>query len=86
MFGISFAKLIVLVAVVAAAWFGIRYLQIRSEAPRRGARSAAPERPPASGARPGGPAAATEDLVKCPVCATYVTRGARSCGRADCPY
>src|SRR5215831_14233293 len=79
-FGISFAKLIVLVVVFAAAWYGIRYLQMRSEAPRRSVRRDAPEPPPAAGPRPGGAPAATEDLVKCPVCATYVTRGARSCG------
>ncbi|MCR9257629.1 MAG: hypothetical protein NXI16_16205 [Alphaproteobacteria bacterium] len=28
-----------------------------------------------------------EDLVKCRVCDTFVAaRGAKSCGRADCPY
>jgi len=28
-----------------------------------------------------------EDMIACRVCGAYVpARGARSCGRADCPY
>lgn len=26
-----------------------------------------------------------QDVEKCPVCGTYVARGARGCGRGDCP-
>ena len=78
MFGLSFAKLILLALVVAAVWFGFRYLQARDRALAAARRAAqpAPERVGRGG---------TEDLVKCPVCATYVARTAGACGRGDCP-
>ena len=93
-FGLSFAKLIVLAAVFAAAWYGIRYLQMRSEQPLARRRPGREDAARADGGRPAGspagahaaPAGPAEDLLKCPVCATYVTRGASRCGRADCPY
>ena len=84
----SLAKLIVLAVVIAAAWYGIRYLQMRSEQPLARRRGAPDAPPPSAGRQRAGAAgpAATEDLVKCPACATYVTRGAGRCARADCPY
>lgn len=80
MFGISLAKLIVLAAVVAAVWFGFRYLQARDRALAAARRAAEPP----SG-RVGRGAAPAEELVKCPVCATYVASAAGACGRGDCP-
>ncbi|MBI3513324.1 MAG: hypothetical protein HY060_04570 [Proteobacteria bacterium] len=87
----SFAKLLVLAAVLAAVWFGFRYLQARTrdtELPRGGTRDGAkrPVGAPPGPSRAETPPGVTEDLLKCPVCATYVTRGASRCGRADCPY
>jgi hypothetical protein len=79
MFGLSFAKLLLLAVVFAVAWYGIKHLQARERqaAVRRAAGNASAE-----GA---GRIGATEDLVKCPVCTTYVARAAAGCGRADCP-
>jgi uncharacterized protein len=84
-FGISFAKLLVLGIVVAAVWFGIRWLQDQTrpqESPRDAVRKPAPGPAPSAAGRA---AASTEDLTKCPVCGTYVARGAPRCDRADCP-
>ena len=79
MFGISLAKLLLLAAAFAVVWYGLKHLQARERqaAVRRATGSA-----PTEGA---GRIGATEDLVKCPVCATYVARAAAGCGRADCP-
>jgi hypothetical protein len=89
-FGISFAKLLVLGIVVAAVWFGIRWLQDQTR-PQDTVRKPAPGPAPSStGAKPSTAArdaqpASAEDLTKCPVCGIYMARGAPRCDRADCP-
>jgi hypothetical protein len=90
MFGLSLSKLLVLLIVCGAVWYGLKYLKVRERALARDAQRAAADRTSraASGAAAGGvgqAAAVAEDLSKCPVCATYVARGAHGCGRADCP-
>jgi len=88
MFGFSLQKLIVLIAIVAAVWYGFKWVS-RLQAARdaelkaKGTRAAKPRKPgrrsPASDD--------AEDMVQCPVCRAYVqARGASSCGRSDCPY
>jgi hypothetical protein len=88
-FGISFGKLVLLGLLVAAVWFGFRWLQAqgRDRSPDPAAKKPPPG--PAAAARGAAPAGTApggaEELTKCPVCATYVVRGAPRCGRADCP-
>jgi hypothetical protein len=76
MFGFSFGKIVVLVAVVAAVWYGFRWLeQRRRKVPRTA------DRPEAA------PKVAAEETVQCPQCGAFVVaKGASNCGRADCPY
>ena len=86
MFGLSFAKLLVLVFVVAVVWFGIRWLNDQTrpqDTVRKPTRGPAPASPKPSTARDAPPA--TEELTKCPVCSTYVARNAPRCDRSDCP-
>ncbi|MEJ0067871.1 MAG: hypothetical protein WDO24_03040 [Pseudomonadota bacterium] len=87
MFGLSLSKLLVLLIVCGAVWYGFKYLKLRERQLARDAERATADR--AARPAPGGPAASqaavAEDLSKCPVCATYVARGARGCGRSDCP-
>jgi uncharacterized protein len=85
MFGFSFWKLVVLVAVVAVVWFGFRFLQNREQVRR--AAAAATARPESRQKDRLGPRAVgeTEDLVLCRVCGAYVARTAVGCGRRDCP-
>ncbi len=86
MFGISFPKVLLLVAVVAVVWFGFRWFQ-RWEKERR----ERAEREEEEGNRLGRDAAPrtdsrqTEVMTACRVCGTYVAQGARSCGRPSCP-
>jgi hypothetical protein len=74
----SFAKIALLVAIVALIWFGFRWLSRRDAAAR-----AAP--PPADrlGRAEGGQA---QDLIACAKCGVFVATGASSCGKAGCPY
>ena len=51
---------------------------------RRAADAAVSHAQASTAARDAQPASA-EDLTKCPVCGTYVARGAPRCGRAACP-
>ena len=76
MFGVSFWKIVLLVAVVVAVWSGFRWFE---RAQKEKARIAAR---PARSREPG-----TQDLVACRVCGAFVDEtAARSCGRAGCPY
>ncbi|MBI1779153.1 MAG: hypothetical protein HYR63_27785 [Proteobacteria bacterium] len=80
MFGFSMTKLLVLAAIIAAVWYGYRWIN-RVELLRR---QAAARGEPAMGKRPSAP---SETMVACSTCGTYVApRAARSCGRSDCPY
>jgi hypothetical protein len=81
----TFGKLLVVIAVIAIAWFGWRWFQRwekerRQIADRRDASDAMRRQ------RDGRPAAEVEDLVRCRVCGAFVAAGARNCGRQDCPY
>ena len=79
MFGFSFWKLLLLVAVIFVAWFGWRWYQ-RWEIEQRRAETAK---------RTGGGAAprlSAEDMVACRVCGVYVAKSARACARAECPF
>ncbi len=77
MFGLSFTKVLLLVAVIAIVWFGWRWFQ-RWEKERRApaARQADRVGRDGSGAAVPPKAAQAEDLVACPRCGTYVAAGA----------
>ena len=85
-----FAKLLVLILVIAAVWYGFKYLS-RLDAKRKADKKLR-ERDSGTAARSRGAAPAAtetdaEDMVQCPTCGAYVAaRGTTSCGRADCPY
>ena len=83
MFALSLGKFLLLAVLVGVVWIGFRYKSrvdeirraVREELQRR---QAAPQRRPPIEA---------EDLVKCARCGAYVAaHGAKSCGRADCPW
>jgi uncharacterized protein len=76
MFGFSLPKLIVLAAIIAAVWYGFKFLG-RLEAKRKAEIKA--------GKKAGGSGEA-QNMILCPVCDIYVAAGAASCDRGDCPY
>ncbi len=75
MFGFSLSKLLVLAVIVAAVWYGFKMLGRKTGGGE--AKKAAP--------RGRTKAVDAEDLVRCPVCETYVQPAAGPCERADCP-
>ena len=86
MFGFSISKLMVLAGIVAAVWYGFKFVgrleQARKDAAKAGK---APASGGAAAAKPAAPRDA-EEMVGCPVCGDYVAaRGASACDRTDCP-
>lgn len=86
MFGFSLTKLLFTAAIVYVAWkaFGhfTRMKDQRANKPsvkkqNGGSRQASAPAPGKDG---------IEDMVECKVCNAYVTSGAKSCGRDDCPF
>ena len=87
MFGFSLQKLLLLAAIIAAVWYGFKFVGRLQNA--RDAQAKPSRRKPRW---PGKRRAETksseaEDMVQCPVCQAYVPeRDAHHCGRGDCPY
>lgn len=87
MFGLSFAKVLLLAIVISVVWFGYRWFQRWEK--EQAARNAAAAPRARDQARGGGDARqlGAEDMVACTVCGAYVApRSATSCGKANCPY
>lgn len=73
---ITVPKLFLMVLVVIAVWFAMRWLnRTQTGIVRR-------SQPQPPGAAPQG---AIEDLVACRACGAYVAANARACGKAGCP-
>ena len=90
MFGLpSIQKLIVLAAVVAAVWYGFKFLGRLQKAREAEAKlhqnkeARAPKKKSGGGAQgSGGKGGQVEDLVQCPSCGAYVRAGSTcSCGQ-----
>ena len=99
-FGFSLTKLIFTVLVIVVIWKGFKFfgrlqdIKIRTRKTenlkRQAAQAAAQAGNMAQAKAAKGPDKAsdrTEDMIKCPLCATFVVAsGAEACGREDCPY
>jgi hypothetical protein len=73
-------KILLTLVVVVFVWSGFKYLARMAELRQR--RESAPPPPKR---QPGD--ASAETMVECRVCGTWLpARGAKSCGRPDCPY
>ena len=98
MFGFSIQKLLVLVAILAAVWYGFKLIGRLDQARkaetrvRDGGKRSRPAWWPGGGGSGGGAAGdkgqvQVEDMVQCPTCQAYVpARGAKACERPGCPY
>jgi len=85
MFGFSLSKLIFTAIIVAAVWYGFKYVNRLGEVRRdKLDRQNNPVKPSQKKSSAGGEA---EDMVACSVCGTFVApSSAGNCGRGDCPY
>jgi uncharacterized protein len=87
MFGFSFTKVVVLVAVVAIIWFGFRWFERWQKETREREEKRAARLGGGGGRVPPGAAPQAEEMTACRVCGTYVAAGsARSCGKPNCPF
>ncbi len=90
MFGFSLQKLLVLAAIIAAVWYGFKFVGRLQDQRRADAklRASGAGQPKAAGRDSDGSAApVVEEMVECPVCQAFVpARGTSRCERADCPY
>ena len=73
---IALPKLVLIVLLGFAVWYGMRWLN--RAPPNIVRRRQAP--PPGPGAQH-----AVEDLTACPTCGAYVAASTRGCGQPDCP-
>ena len=87
MFGFSLQKLLLLAAVIGAVWYGFKLVSRLQKNRELEARRQGREPKRRRWTRSSGAAAEPEAMIQCPICETYVAaKGARSCGRDDCPY
>lgn len=94
MFGFSLPKLLFTAIVIAAVFYGFRWItQLQQRNDERVQKRSSPRKPGGSAASSQQRAASRDDaddvetMIECKVCGSYVAAsGARSCGRNDCPY
>lgn len=85
MFGLSFAKLLVLVGLILVVWYGFKFVA-RLQALHQAAERRRTEGARGTEARSSERGREIEELVKCRVCGSYgPSQGPAPCGRADCP-
>ena len=75
MFG--FGKILVLAVIIAAVWYGFKFV----------GRLQAKRQEELKDARREGDSKDAGDMVKCPQCAAFVVAGgAAKCSKSECPY
>ncbi|MCR4379210.1 MAG: hypothetical protein NUV50_14115 [Rhodospirillales bacterium] len=73
-----FTKIIFTILLVAVVWFVFRaYTRMADQREKRAKMERSRANPVAEG---------VEDMVQCSLCGSYVTRGAKSCGKDGCPF
>ena len=79
MLGFSLTKIVVLAAIVAAVWYGFKFVGRLEK--RRKEDLAASRKPEPADIKDVG------EMIKCPKCDAFVAaNGAMNCGRSKCPY
>ncbi|MEO5337820.1 MAG: hypothetical protein H7841_13150 [Magnetospirillum sp. WYHS-4] len=87
MFGFSITKILFTLAAILAVWYGYKWINRLGEVRAAERKPIRPGNPFVRAAAAPPPAEDVEDMKACPACGTYVmARGARACGRGDCPY
>ena len=88
-----FLKIAILVAIVAAVWFGFKYLERRDrigDGKRRVGERSFTERLRKSGRNKtggGSDPSQVEETESCPTCGAFVSvEGISNCGKQKCPY
>ncbi len=83
MFGFSLPKLLLLVVVAVAAWYGFKWLQQQ----RIGSIADAWEKLRNQFSPPASAPPKSEETISCKICGAYVVaRDPTACDRTDCPF
>jgi len=88
MFGFSLTKLVFTAVIVFVVWNAFKYFnRVQDQrADRSRVKGQGGGAKPSPAPKAAAPQDGVEDMVECKVCGAYVTRGAKSCGRDDCPF
>lgn len=87
MFGFSPTKLLFTAAIIAAVWYGFKWLSRMQERQEKTPRTDRKDSATAQSHRETVQEADYEDLVPCPKCGDYVLAGKKNgCGKDGCPY
>ncbi len=87
MFGFTLQKALVLAVIVAAIWYGFKFIGRLDQRRKRALKAARANPAPTERNSEAGAAAKAEDTIQCPICQAYVAAsGVGHCGRDDCPY
>ena len=83
----SFSKLFLLIAVIAAVWYGFRFIGEIDRARRQALKRARQGSQKGAGTQARSDVAKVEETLKCKVCGAYVpARQPSRCARSDCPF
>ena len=87
MLGFSIQKLLFTVAAIFAVWYGFKWVGRMKKVREREARERLRRQAGNGGGAGTSESGAAEEMVECPTCGAFVAiTGAKSCGKADCPY
>jgi len=87
MFGFSPAKLLFTALIIAAVWYGFKWLNRVQENQAKKPRKPTQDSPQSDRAAPQAQEADYEELVACSKCGDYVIADKKSgCGKEGCPY
>jgi len=87
MLGFSIQKLLFTVGIVVAIWYGFKWVGRMNAIREKNAKDKLRRTASNSGNAGSSAAGDAEDMLECASCGAFVaSRGAKSCGRADCPY
>jgi hypothetical protein len=95
MFFASFEKIILLIGIIAAVWYGFRFVSVLERVRARGREAQQQARRPNPSASRGTanarststPVANVEETIRCRACGAFVpARQPLRCGRGDCPF
>jgi len=87
MFGLSPNKILFTALVIAAVWYGFKWLNRFQADQKKKSRQQPPNNSRSEAAQNSSNDADYEELVACPKCGDYVLAGKKcGCGKEACPY
>ena len=87
MLGFSIQKLLFTIAVIAAVWYGFKWVGRMKEIRDEDAKDRLRREKQGSGEKAARSSVDSEEMVECATCGAFVaSSGAKACGKDNCPY